>query len=204
MAEEKIEQKSENTDKNTGILPTELYQEKPGGPFKEGNPGKPKGAKSPLSLISKLKATLEEISKTQSGEERERAETLIKNIVYMAINEKDKDMIKLIFNYVEGLPKQPIELSGEINNPFANLNDNEKLNRIRLLVEGIGKDKGQAGLDIPVGADTPLPENGAITQGSGAISQESSDKQEGNNSSAEKPLENNGNNNRLDNSAVNQ
>lgn len=76
------------------------------GRFTEGNPGKPKGS---ISVISKIKQILQEIGKTMDGKERERLETLARNIVHMAINERDKDMIKLIVQYVDGLPTQPIE-----------------------------------------------------------------------------------------------
>ena len=47
MPEEIKKENSESTEKK----PTELYQEKPGGKFKEGNPGRPKGARNFSTLF---------------------------------------------------------------------------------------------------------------------------------------------------------
>jgi len=84
-------------------------------PYKPGQSGNPAGRpKGSLSLITLLKQQLDEIQKTQTGDKRARAETLVRNIVYAAINERDKDMIKLIFNYIEGMPRQGMDIKHEV------------------------------------------------------------------------------------------
>ena len=103
------EGKPENTGEKQVKRTKQDTQFKPG---QSGNPkGKPKGT---ISITSKVKELLQKMAKTQSGEEKERLETLVINILYMAINERNEAMIKLIWNYVDGLPKQAVELSGEI------------------------------------------------------------------------------------------
>jgi len=81
-----------------------------------GNTANPKGRpKGSISVISKIKQILQEIVKTSDGKERERVETLARNIVHMAINEQDKDMIKMIVNYVDGMPTQTINMGMDEN-----------------------------------------------------------------------------------------
>ena len=82
--------------------------------FKKGDKPKSHRQKGSLSLITLLKQGLQEISKISTGEKQERAKTFIKNILYMAINERDKEMIKLIFNYVEGTPKGGLDIKHDI------------------------------------------------------------------------------------------
>ena len=95
-------------------------------PGVSGNPaGKPKGS---ISIITKIKNILQEVAKTSDGNKRERLETLARNIVFMAINEKDKDMIKMLVNYIDGMPKQPIEGNLEGNFIIKWQNDNEDIN----------------------------------------------------------------------------
>lgn len=87
------------------------------GYFKKGQSGNPKGkAKGTISVISKIKNILQEVAKTTDGKKRERLETLARNIVNMAINKRDKDMIKMIVNYIDGMPKQRI--GGDGDNPM--------------------------------------------------------------------------------------
>ena len=118
MPEKIKEEKPENTGEKQVKRTKQDTQFKPG---QSGNPkGKPKGT---ISITSKVKELLQKMAKTQSGEEKERLETLVINILYMAINERNEAMIKLIWNYVDGLPKQSLELSGEIAK--ANVSDKE-------------------------------------------------------------------------------
>ena len=65
---------------------------------------KPKGT---LSLLSILKRELQKIPKELKGKERKQyAELLVKKQLHKAIVEGDDASIRLIWNYVEGMPKE--------------------------------------------------------------------------------------------------
>ena len=65
-----------------------------------GNPnGRPKG--SGLNLTSLLKTKLEEIPE---GEKEACKEMFVKTLLHKALVEKDFQSLKLIMNYVDGLP----------------------------------------------------------------------------------------------------
>lgn len=78
----------------------------PGRPFKKGvaaNPaGKPKGT---LSLITILRRQLQEVGRG----DKQQAEVFIESLIRDAIDGSSPDR-KLIFDRLEGLPKQSIEL----------------------------------------------------------------------------------------------
>ncbi len=63
-------------------------------------PGRPKGS---VSLLSMLKKRLEE---TPVGNTRSYAEMIVEAILHDAVVKRDPKMIKLIVNYVDGMPKQ--------------------------------------------------------------------------------------------------
>lgn len=77
-----------------------------------GNPnGKPRGS---ISIISRIK---KELKKIPEGQKITYVEILVKQILKMAIIDGDKDMIKLIWNYVDGMPKQALEHIGDEKRP---------------------------------------------------------------------------------------
>lgn len=81
------------------------------GRFVEGHEkmgGRPKGS---ISLTSMAKRMLEEIP---TGERMTRAEAFLRRVFIMAINGSNEQMIKLVWNYVEGMPKESVEMKGEI------------------------------------------------------------------------------------------
>lgn len=82
-------------------MPKEDTQFKKGNP---GGPGRPKG--SGLSLTTLLKRHLE---KVPEGQKETYADLFIKTLMKKAIVEKDQQSLKLIMNYVDGLPTQKIE-----------------------------------------------------------------------------------------------
>ena len=89
---------------NTDSKP--VYQETPGGPFAKGNPGKPKGARH---MTTKL---IEAITKVCDGDEGPEDVAILRKLVQKA-KEGDMQAMKLIFNYVDGMPMQGIELTGK-------------------------------------------------------------------------------------------
>ena len=104
--------KSLNTGKNQGEVgykkPPKQYQWKPG---ESGNPaGKPEGA---VSLTTAIKKRLKELSPDQK---RTALDWLADNIIQDALDSNNK-MRQLIWNYVYGMPKQSIEVGGEL--PFT-------------------------------------------------------------------------------------
>jgi len=98
----KNKKKSDNTAKERWIE----YQEKRGGKFKRGNPGKPRGS---LSLTAMIKKKL----KTMSPDERRSAlEALAENIIQDALESNNK-MRQLIWNYLDGMPRQGIDIGAD-------------------------------------------------------------------------------------------
>lgn len=80
-----------------------------------GNPkGKPKGTYSTLNLTVLLKKKLEECPK---GDKKTYGELFISKLLHKALVEGDVQSLKIIINYVDGLPKQTIDtnLSGSLD-----------------------------------------------------------------------------------------
>lgn len=80
--------------------------------FKKGNPGGGRKVGS-ISVVSKIKARLRKIPK---GKKHTYLSFLVKKIFDKAIKDGDEQMIKLICNYVDGMPKQSndINLEGKL------------------------------------------------------------------------------------------
>lgn len=77
-------------------------------PGHTANPkGKPKGS---FSLISMLKA---ELQKKPKGQKKSHAYLLIQRILKAAIADGDDAQIKNILQYVEGMPRQAIDMKHE-------------------------------------------------------------------------------------------
>lgn len=77
--------------------------------FIKGNPGGGRPAGS-VSIVSAIKRKLDEMP---AGERRTNLEILVDKIIESAKRGNDQQ-IKNILQYVDGMPKQPIEHSGEI------------------------------------------------------------------------------------------
>ena len=83
-------------------------------PGVSGNPnGRPKG--SGISITTEIKKKLEEVPE---GQKATYLQLLINRIMKQAIQDGDQQMITKIWNYVDGMPKQPLEHSGEIENKY--------------------------------------------------------------------------------------
>ena len=87
-----------------------------------GNPdGRPKG--SGLCLTSLLKEYLEKIPE---GQKVPYKNLFIKKLLKKALVDNDIQALKLIINYVDGLPKQILENTGEIKHTHSNDLENYK------------------------------------------------------------------------------
>jgi len=75
---------------------------------KEKTGGKEKGT---ISITSAFKRKLQQISKEKG---KENLAEFIETIWNMATKDRNEAMIKLICNYVEGMPKQALDISGQI------------------------------------------------------------------------------------------
>lgn len=90
---------------NTGENRDELGRFKPG---HSGNPeGKPEGT---ISIVGSLKKRLSEVP---TGHKKTYLELLIDRILQKAISEGDSQIIKQIWNYIDGMPKQSWETKND-------------------------------------------------------------------------------------------
>jgi len=78
------------------------------GRFVEGNPGGPGRPEGSISFTAAIKKRLEEIPK---GEKKTYLLQVVDVVMNKAVKEQDKDMIKLLWNYIDGMPKTNIDLS---------------------------------------------------------------------------------------------
>ena len=79
-----------------------------GRPFKPGQSGNPKGRpKGTISITTEIKRKLKQIPK---GQKKSYLEQFIVKVLKKAMVDEDPAMIKLIWNYIDGLPKQNINL----------------------------------------------------------------------------------------------
>lgn len=83
------------------------------GKFIEGNPGggRPKG--SGISITTEIKKKLAEVPQ---GQKATYLQLLINRIMKQAIQDGDQQMIKQIWNYVDGMPKNTLDakLTGDL------------------------------------------------------------------------------------------
>ena len=85
-------------------------------PFEKGDKninreGRPIGSKG-LNLTSLLKDKLEEIPE---GKTEAYKDLFIKTLLHKGLVEKDLQSIKLMMNYIDGLPKQTIDLNAKVD-----------------------------------------------------------------------------------------
>src|SRR3990167_11324122 len=90
-------------------------------PFKKGKDprrnlkGRPEGSKG---LTTLLREALEVIGE---GQKDPYAELLVKKVMKMAIADGNEQMIKLCWNYLEGLPKETVDMNVTLPTPIIPL-----------------------------------------------------------------------------------
>lgn len=88
--------------------------------WKKGQSGNPNGRpKDSFSLLTLLKKELKKIPKHLSTKEKKTyAVLMVEKMLDKAIKEGDHSTHKLIMNYLEGMPKQSIEMGGVDGEPI--------------------------------------------------------------------------------------
>ncbi len=111
------------TNKDTNSDNTEKIQKKKRGAppkflFKKGQSGNPKGRPpGSVSITTEIKKKLGEIP---DGQKKTYLELLINRILKLGVVDGNEQMIKAIWGYVDGMPKQPIEADVNIVTQEAN------------------------------------------------------------------------------------
>ena len=110
-------------------------------PFKKGQSGNPKG--KPKGTLSLKTLLIDYLRSTDKGQKEANKDRLIKRIGKLSIVNGNEQMIKLIWNYIEGMPKEtaevninlPIPISDVIKDAVRDLGNNE-------IQENVSEDHG--------------------------------------------------------------
>ena len=106
----------DNNNKTTDIS-DEKQMDKPW-LFKKGQSGNPNGRPTgSVSITAEIKKKLQEIP---DGQQKSYLELLINRILKQAVVDGNEQMIKLCWNYLEGLPKEDVRVTGEVSMHFHN------------------------------------------------------------------------------------
>lgn len=89
----------------------------PDGTFAKGVSGNPDGRpKGSLSVVEAIRRELDKVADLPSNKEKKTyLELLIQRIMKKAIGDGDVAMIRDMINRIDGMPKQPVEMSGSID-----------------------------------------------------------------------------------------
>lgn len=85
--------------------------------FKKGQTGNPNGR--PVGSFSLTAMLRDELQNIPEGEDKKTyAEMLVRRVLKMAIADGNEQMIKLCWNYLEGLPKETHQMEGDVHLHF--------------------------------------------------------------------------------------
>lgn len=141
----------ENTEKQKKNKEDYLVKWKPG---QSGNPaGRPKGQ----TLTELLRKALFNIP---DNEKQSVANKFIDSVVEQALKGDDKAQ-KLVFNYIDGLPKQDIQVGGELKINVVNYGDMDELEKeengdndtLPVSTENLSNATDEIASEIPSGGD---------------------------------------------------
>ena len=111
--ENKKGQQPENMGENPEITSENKPQRDEKGRLLPGSTANPKGRPvGSLSITAEIKKRLQECPE---GKEKTYLEFLVNKILQQAVLEGNEQMIKTIWGYVDGQPKQAVELAGQVN-----------------------------------------------------------------------------------------
>jgi len=83
-------------------------------PFKKGDPNINRKGRIDGGGINITKLLKEKLEEVPEGKKESYKDIFIKTLLHKALIEKDLQSLKLIINYVDGLPKQDMNLSSDI------------------------------------------------------------------------------------------
>ena len=97
--------------------------------FKSGESGnlygRPEGAKSFTTIVREALKVMSTI-KDEDGNMLTNEQLLAKNIVQDAINGKDTQLKKMVWNYLDGMPQQKIDQTINLPRPLLDILDKEQ------------------------------------------------------------------------------
>lgn len=112
------------------------------GKFVKGHPkigGRERGIRN---FTTKVREAIERVAEARGEEAITYEMKLIETILDKAINQKDSQIIKLMWNYFDGMPQQKVHLSEEeITNPYENLTYDQIIEEIRKYVADYDAEK---------------------------------------------------------------
>ena len=88
-------------------------------PFKKGQSGNPKG--KPKGTLSLKTLLIDYLRSTDKGQKEANKDRLIKRIGKLSIVNGNEQMIKLIWNYIEGMPKETAEVNINLPIPISDV-----------------------------------------------------------------------------------
>lgn len=113
--EENLDKQEQNKDEETFVDSHGVVRYKANGRIAPGNTANPNGRPKGMSLTETIKARLKELS---PDNKRTALDWLADNIVQDALDSNNK-MRQLIWNYLDGMPRQSLEVQGSEELPFV-------------------------------------------------------------------------------------
>lgn len=97
---------------NADLTAKEQQKRVIGKPFEKGQSGNPAGRPpGSISITTEIKKRLQEVPE---GQQKSYLELLINRILKLGVVDGNEQMIKAIWNYIDGLPNQKLNLEGNL------------------------------------------------------------------------------------------